>query len=252
MPRPSIRADTHLPLRIEEIPKCLAWTEAIYMPWWTESTAQSQNTMNTNQRSVVIQKASVRIPIEISNRHVHLTPSVIEQLFCDNYRLHVGSALVQPHQYAAEETVTLIGPCGRLRNVRIVGPPRSANQVEISRTDALTLGITAPVRESGDLIGTPGIIIEGPRMQVTLGTGVICSLRHIHMNPADAARLALADKDRVEVSTEGHNRGLVFRDVLVRVSPNYQLELHLDTDEANAAGLRAGDYATLRTTCNSA
>jgi propanediol utilization protein len=126
------------------------------------------------------------------------------------------------------------------------------NQIEISRTDALALGIKAPVRESGDLIGTPGIILEGPRTQVTLGTGVICSLRHIHMSPADAERLALADEDRVEVSTEGNNRRMVFRDVLVRVSPNYQLELHLDTDEANAAGLRTGDFATLLATCSSA
>jgi acetate kinase len=208
--------------------------------------------MTNTRRDDVTEKSVARIPVAIASRHVHLTQSVIEQLFCDRYRLHVRSALVQPHQYAAEETVTLVGPSGRLRSVPVVGPPRPVNQVELSRTDALALGIKAPVRESGDLIGTPGIVMEGPRTQVTLGTGVICALRHIHMSPSDAERFALADKDRVEVSTEGSNRRMVFRDVLVRVSPNYRLELHLDTDEANAAGLRAGDYATLHSTRSSA
>lgn len=201
---------------------------------------------------VVAEKRPVNIPVAISSGHVHLTQAVIEQLFCDRYRLHDRSALVQRQEFSAEETVTLIGPGGRLRNVRVLGPPRSVNQIEITRTDALALGIKAPVRESGDLIGTPGVILQGPRTQVTLGTGVICPLRHIHMNPADAERLALADGDRVEVSTEGHNRRLVFQDVLVRVFPDHQLELHLDTDEANAAGLYAGDYATLHTIRSSA
>ena len=185
------------------------------------------------------------IPVAISERHVHLTPAVIEQLFSDHYRLNVNSTASQPHQFAARESVTLIGPRGRLRNVRIIGPPRAVNQVEISRTDAEALGVEAPIRESGDLIGTPGVIIEGPRCQVTLGTGVICAHRHIHMSPADAERLGLKDRERVEVATVGSNRELLFRDVLVRVSPDYRLESHLDRDEANAAGLRAGDYAVL-------
>jgi propanediol utilization protein len=161
--------------------------------------------------------------------------------------LHVGAELRQPHRFAALECVTLIGPNGRrLRDVRVIGPARAVNQIEISRTDAQTLGIRAPTRESGDLIGTPGIIIEGPRSSVTLGTGVICAQRHIHMAPADAESLCLKDRERVEVATKGNNRGLLFRDVLVRVSPDYRLELHLDTDEANAAGLRNGDYAVLQ------
>jgi len=186
------------------------------------------------------------VPVVISSRHVHLTAAVIEQLFCDRYRLHSASQLSQAQQFAALEKVTLIGPNGRrIRDVLVVGPPRAANQVEISRTDAETLELRVPTRESGDLIGSPGIIIEGPRSRVTLGTGVICPQRHIHMSTADAVRLRLSDRDRVEVSTDVYNRGVVFRDVLVRVSANYRLELHLDSDEANAAGLRGGNAAAL-------
>jgi propanediol utilization protein len=203
--------------------------------------------MNQSPQKSIEASLPVSIPVAISSRHVHLTASVIEALFCDRYRLHVGAELGQTHQFAALECVTLIGPTGhRLRDVRVIGPARAVNQIEISRTDAQTLGIRAPTRESGDLIGTPGIIIEGPRSRVPLGTGVICAHRHIHMAPADAERLCLKDRDRVEVATEGNNRGLLFRDVLVRVSPGYRLELHLDTDEANAAGLRDGDYAVLQ------
>jgi acetate kinase len=190
--------------------------------------------------------APLRIPVAISARHVHLTAPVIEALFCDKYRLHVHSGLVQPGQFAAEETVTLIGPHGRIPHVRIVGPARSANQVELSRTDALTLGIKAPVRESGDLAGTPGILIEGPRGSVQLDSGVICALRHVHMSPVDAARLGYQDQDRIELAVENDERRMLFRDVVVRVSPNYRLELHLDTDEGNAAGLQSGEYVILR------
>jgi propanediol utilization protein len=207
--------------------------------------------MNDTQGIFATSTRQVNIPVAISSRHVHLTQATIEQLFGNQYQLRVDTVLNQPYQYEAMETVALIGPYGRIRNVRVVGPARAVNQIEVSRTDAITLGIKAPVRESGDLIGSPGIVIEGPRAQVQLGTGVICAFRHIHMSPADAERLAVKDRDRVEVSTEVYNRGVRFRDVLVRVSPDYQLELHLDTDEANAAGLRAGDFAVLCKTGNS-
>lgn len=190
--------------------------------------------------------APVRVPVAISARHVHLTESVIETLFSDKYRLHSHSDLVQPGQFAAEESVTLIGPHGRLPHVRIVGPPRTVNQVELSRTDAITLGINAPVRESGDLAGTPGILLEGPRGSVTLDSGVICALRHIHMCPEEAARLGLKDQDRIQVATQGADRQVLFQNVVVRVSPTYRLEMHLDTDEGNAAGLRSGDFVVLR------
>jgi propanediol utilization protein len=148
-------------------------------------------------------------------------------------------------QFATLETVDLIGPQGRLRKVQVIGPPRAKNQIEISRADALILGIRVPVRESGDLIGTPGLTVQGLRSEVALGTGVICALRHVHMNPEQASCLGLKDRDRVEVTTQGCNRRLCFQDVLVRVGTHFSLELHLDTDEANAAGVRAGDFALL-------
>jgi propanediol utilization protein len=187
----------------------------------------------------------VRIPVVVSMRHAHFTAAIIEQLFCDRYRLHPSGVALQGRQFPTLETVDLIGPQGLLRKVQVIGPPRAANQIEISRADALILGIRAPVRESGDLIGTPGLFVRGPRSQVALGTGVICALRHVHMNPEQAKYLGLKDRDRVEVATEGCNRRLCFQDVLVRIGPQFSLELHLDTDEANAAGVRAGDFAVL-------
>ncbi len=187
----------------------------------------------------------IHVPVAISTAHVHLTPAVIEELFSDMYRLHERSRLLQPTQYAAKESVTLIGPHGRLSNVRIIGPPRAVNQVELSRNDALTLGIDAPERKSGDLEGTPGIFIEGPRTRVKLERGVICALRHVHMGPFDADRLGLKDQDRIDVFTEGPTRRILFRDVLVRVSADYRLELHLDADDGRAAGLSSGDYVLL-------
>jgi propanediol utilization protein len=187
----------------------------------------------------------IRVPIKLSSCHAHLTASIIEQLFCDHYKLHPTGEFLQGHQYATLESVTLVGPEGRLLKVPVVGPASTVNQIEISRSDAMTLGVRAAVRESGDLIGTPGIIVEGPRSQVSLGTGLICALRHIHMNSHDAERFGFKDRDRVEVATEGNDRRIIFRDVLLRVAPRSSLELHLDCDEANAAGLRGGDFATL-------
>ena len=196
--------------------------------------------------------APVRIPVAISARHVHLTESVIETLFCDKYRLHTHADLVQPGQYAAEESVTLVGPHGRIPHVRIVGPPRSVNQVELSRTDAITLGINAPVRESGDLAGTPGIVLEGPRGSAKLESGVICALRHVHMCPEEAARLGFKDQDRIQVAAQSEDRQMLFQNVVVRVSPTYRLEMHLDTDEGNAAGLRSGHHVLLQQSTDAA
>jgi acetate kinase len=181
----------------------------------------------------------------ISVRHVHLTQETVERLFGAGYLLNVRSPLSQPGQYAAEETVTLLGPRGRLAHVRIVGPPRSADQVELSRTDEIELGIDAPLRESGDLSNTPGVIIEGPVGSVTLQRGVICALRHIHMSPADADVLGLKNHDQVSVAVVAGNRRLTFDDIVVRVSPEFILELHLDSDEGNAAGLQSGTEVSL-------
>jgi propanediol utilization protein len=187
----------------------------------------------------------VRIPVVVSIRHAHFTAAMIERLFCDRYRLHPSGVALPGEQFATLETVDLIGPQGRLRKVQVIGPPRAMNQIEISQVDALILGIRAPVRESGDLIGTPGITVQGPRSQTALGEGVICALRHVHMSPEQARYLGFKDRDRVEVATQGCNRRMCFEDVLVRVGPRFSLELHLDTDEANAAGVSTGDFALL-------
>ena len=184
--------------------------------------------------------APAYIPVAISARHVHLTPESVERLFGPGQSLHVQAPLSQPGQFAAQETVTLVGPHGRLPHVRIVGPPRRDDQAEISRSDAFILGLDPPIRESGHLEGTPGLVIEGPAGSVTLTYGAICALRHIHMTPADADVLGLKDQDRVEVAVESPDRRLIFGDVVVRVSSDYRLELHLDTDEGNAADLHPG------------
>src|SRR5262249_42037103 len=129
------------------------------------------------------------------------------------------------------------GPAGRLAHVRVLGPARSEDQIEISRTDELALGLTAPLRLSGDLGGTPGILIEGPAGRVRLDGGVVRAVRHIHMSPADAERLGVKDREVVQVTVSGGGRDLIFDDVVVRVAKDYRLELHLDSDEGNAAGV---------------
>ncbi len=177
---------------------------------------------------------------------MHLTSAVVEQLFGDGYRLHERPALAPPSQYDTEEYVTLIGPLGRLPNISIIGPPRLANQVELSQTDALLLGIAAPLRESGDLEGTPGILIKGPRTSVKLERGVIRALRHVHMSPADAGYLGVRDGDHVAATIEKSAAPLLLRDILVRVSPDFRLEFDLGRDEANALDLHAGDHVVLR------
>lgn len=185
----------------------------------------------------------VEIPVAISARHVHLTQETVDQLFGAGHQLQVRTPLSQPGQFAAVEAVSLRGPLGRLDGVRIVGPVRSRNQVEISRSDEFQLGLDAPVRLSGELAATPGVTIEGPEGTVHLHEGVVVALRHIHMSPADAQRLGVHDRQVVRVAIDSDGRDLEFGDVVVRVDPNYRLELHLDTDEANACGLRHGDHA---------
>ncbi|EHB8738646.1 phosphate propanoyltransferase, partial [Escherichia coli] len=154
--------------------------------------------------------------------------------------------LMQPGQYAAEQVVTLEGPKGKLHNVRLLGPLRNASQVEISRTDARTLGITAPLRMSGDLSGTPGIRLISPFAELEITSGVIVAQRHIHMSPLDALIYGVTHGDKVAVAIEGDERRLIFENVAVRVSPDMRLEMHIDTDEANAAGADSPDvFATL-------
>ena len=159
-----------------------------------------------------------------------------------------AAALLQPGQYAAEQTVTLVGPKGRLNNVRLLGPLRQTSQVEISRTDARILGIAAPLRMSGNLQGTPGIRLISPFAELELSGGTIVAQRHIHMSPLDALILRVSHGDSVAVAIEGSDRRLIFDNVAVRVAPDMRLEMHIDTDEANAAGADAAQaWATLVT-----
>jgi acetate kinase len=191
-----------------------------------------------------LQASQIPILIGISAHHVHLCQADVERLFGPGHQLTPKDPLSQPGQFAAEEQVRLIGPRGSVDRVRVLGPARSKTQVEISRTEGYQLGISAPVRMSGDLDGTPGLIVEGPAGQIELKSGAIYAQRHIHMTPADARRFGLQNGDIVRVRA-GEERELIFGDVAVRISPKFKLELHLDTDEANAAELDNGDVAYL-------
>jgi len=191
-----------------------------------------------------LKASQIPIPIGVSAHHVHLSQDHVEQLFGTGHELTPVSPLAQPGQFAAQEQVKLIGPRGSIDRVRVLGPARRQTQVEISRTEGFRLGINAPVRMSGDLDGTPGLVLEGPAGQVQIKEGVIYAQRHIHMTPSDARRLGLQDGDVVRLRVEGE-RELIFGDVAVRVSPKFKLEFHLDTDEANAAQLNTGDVAYL-------
>jgi putative phosphotransacetylase len=185
-------------------------------------------------------KVICRVPVGISNRHIHLSKGDLATLFGPGYELTVAKDLSQTGQYAAEETVTLVGPKGVLQRVRVLGPLRSQTQVEISRTDCFALGVKPPVRDSGDLSDSPGIVVVGPAGCVQLSEGVVLAKRHIHMTPAEAEKFGLKDKDCVKVAVTEGPRPLTFDQVLVRVRDDFVLELHLDTDEANAACLRNG------------
>jgi len=191
-----------------------------------------------------IKKEKQHIPIGISAHHVHLSPRDLAALFGDNYTLKKKADLSQPGQYAAEETVNLIGPKGRVNSVRILGPVRQETQVEIARTEEFKLGIDAPVRDSGDIEDTPGLSIEGPNGTIAIKRGVICAKRHIHMTPEDAVKFSLKDKDLVRIRVEAE-RPIVFGGTAIRVSPSFKLEMHVDTDEANAAGIKNGAWGIL-------
>jgi acetate kinase len=177
------------------------------------------------------------IPVAISARHVHLDRKTMDTLFGAGTELTPYRDLSQPGQFACEQKVDLIGPRSRIDGVRVLGPLRGSTQVEISRTDEFRLGVDAPVRGSGNTKGSAPITIEGPKGTVHLEEGLICAWRHIHMTPADAAAYGVEDGDMVEVAIDSAGRDLIFGDVMVRVSPKYKLEMHIDTDEANAAEL---------------
>ena len=174
--------------------------------------------------------------VAVSAHHVHLCPEHVGVLFGDGHSLTVLKRLYIDSQYACAETVDLVGPRGTVERVRVLGPERSRTQVEISRTEEFELGIDAPVRRSGDLDGTTGLTLVGTAGRLELSEGVICAMRHIHMTPDDAAEYGVQAGDKVLVSVDG-DRELIFGDVLIRVHPLYKLEMHIDTDEANAAEL---------------
>ena len=178
----------------------------------------------------------MKVLVETSARHVHVTQEHLETLFGKGFELTVKKELSQPGQFASNERVTVVGPKKELANVAILGPVRSASQVELSLTDARSIGIAAPVRESGDIAGSAGCKLVGPAGEVELTEGVIAAKRHIHMTPADAEKAGVKDKDVVKVSCGGNGRKLVFDDVFIRVSEKFATAMHIDTDESNAAG----------------
>jgi putative phosphotransacetylase len=199
--------------------------------------------------SVPVKKGMVRmdnkILVETSARHVHVTEEHLKILFGENAALSVKKMLSQPGQYASNERVTVVGPKKELAGVSILGPVRPATQVEISLTDARSIGVSAPIRESGDIAGTPGCKLVGPCGEVELTEGVIAAKRHIHMTPDDAKRFGVADKEVVSVKIDTPERSAVFGDVVVRVSDKFALAMHIDTDESNAAACGMSAYGEI-------
>ena len=185
------------------------------------------------------------IPIAVSGRHCHLTEATFKALFGKDATPTEYRPLSQPGQYACEERINLIGPRDRIDGVRLLGPLRSVDQIEISRTDEFKLGVDAPVRDSGKVAGSAPITIEGPAGTVNLTEGLICARRHIHMHSDDAKQFGVQDKDEVSIAVVGGERDLIFGDVLIRVKDSYALEMHIDTDEANAAELGKGATGAL-------
>lgn len=187
-----------------------------------------------------IKKYETGIPVGVSNRHIHLSQEDLYKLFGNGYELTKYKDLSQPGQFAAKETVSIEGPKGSFKKVRILGPVRKDTQIEISVSDGFKLGITPIVRESGNIGDTPGVIIKGPKGRIVKNKGVIAALRHIHMPVAYAREHGFNNGDMVKVITEGI-RKTAFYNVLIRVSNKYNLEMHIDMDEANSSGLKNGD-----------
>ena len=177
-----------------------------------------------------------KIPVEVSNRHVHLSRSAVDVLFGEGYELKVDRRLSQPGQVAAEEMVRLVYGSNIIDGVRVLGPERTDTQVELAGTDALTLGIDVPVRLSGDIEGTPGIMIQGPEGSVVLEKGVIIAKRHMHLSEKDSIRLGLVDGQTTSIRLLGMN-GHILDNIVVRVSENHSLAVHIDVDEWNALNI---------------
>jgi putative phosphotransacetylase len=185
-----------------------------------------------------------KVPVGISARHVHLERQHLDILFGKDYQLTFLKALSQPGQFAAQETVEIIGPKGALSSVRILGPERKQTQVEVAMTEARKLGIKPLVRTSGELSGTPGITIRGPKGEITIQEGVIIADRHIHMTPEDARRYDVKEGQKVKVQIDGEKGGIM-HNVTIRVSDKYALDCHIDTDDASAFLISQGQIVTI-------
>lgn len=185
-----------------------------------------------------------KILVEVSARHIHLTKDHVAILFGEGYELTPKKYLSQPGQFACEEKVRVVGPRGELK-MSVLGPERKDSQVEVSLTDARTLGVEALVRESGDIEGTNGVKVIGPNGEVDLDKGVIAAKRHIHMTPEDAKKYGVENGEIVNVKVETEGRSLVFGDTVIRVSDKYALAMHIDTDEANAACIKGSAMGEL-------
>ena len=181
-----------------------------------------------------------KVLVETSARHVHVTREVLDILYGEGYELTVKKMLSQPGQFASAERVDVVGPKKTLTGVSILGPIRPETQVELSLTDARSIGVTAPVRESGQIAGSGACKLVGPKGEVEITEGVIAAKRHIHMTPADAAEFGVTDKQVVSVKIDSDGRSLTFGDVVVRVSEKYALAMHIDTDESNAGCVAPG------------
>jgi putative phosphotransacetylase len=184
------------------------------------------------------------VVIGISNKHVHLAEAHIETLFGKGHALTPIKELCQPGQFAADERVDIVGPKGALKGIRVLGPARKETQVELSLTDARTIGIDAPICESGKLSGTPGCKLVGPAGEVELAQGVMVALRHIHLSAEEAAEAGVKDQDIVTVRTLG-KRPLIFQNVLIRAGEGHKREFHVDTDEGNAAGICNSEFVEI-------
>jgi len=190
-------------------------------------------------------KPSKKIVTGVSVKHVHLTDNHIEELFGKGYKLNSLKDLSQPGQYAAKEVVTLVGSrLTALQNTRVLGPPREVSQVELAKTDCISLGVDAPTRISGNISGSAPIVIVGPKGSINLPEGAIRAERHIHMSPQDAKFFNLSDKSYVDIMVSGP-RGLTFNNVIVRISPDYKTEFHVDTDDANTCDLVNGSLVEI-------